>query len=107
MKIKWLGHACFLITSDEKIRIITDPYVPGHLGINYGKIEEDGDIVVVSHNHEGHNNVAAVKGSPAVVKGIGSQKVRGLNSKGWSPFTILLRADSGGLIRYSASPSMV
>ncbi len=29
MTIKFLGHASFLITSDEGVRIITDPYEPG------------------------------------------------------------------------------
>ena len=29
MKIKWLGHASFLITSDNGTRIITDPYKSG------------------------------------------------------------------------------
>ena len=26
MKIKWYGHAAFLITSDQGIKIITDPF---------------------------------------------------------------------------------
>ena len=26
MRIKWLGHACFLLTSEKGIRIITDPF---------------------------------------------------------------------------------
>jgi hypothetical protein len=26
VKVKWLGHACFLITSDKGLKIITDPY---------------------------------------------------------------------------------
>ena len=26
MRLKWLGHACFLITSSEGIRILTDPF---------------------------------------------------------------------------------
>ena len=29
MKIKWLGHASFLVTSDTGTRIITDPYTTG------------------------------------------------------------------------------
>ena len=41
MKVKWLGHASFLVTSDDGKRIITDPYEPGFRGlINYDKIEE-------------------------------------------------------------------
>ena len=66
MKVKWLGHASFLITSDAGIKIITDPYVTGG-GINYGEIKESADIVTVSHEHGDHSNVAAVKGNPEVV----------------------------------------
>ena len=67
MKIKWLGHASFLITSDNGTRVITDPYVVGS-GLRYGEIKEAADVVTVSHDHFDHNNVASVKGSPQVVK---------------------------------------
>jgi L-ascorbate metabolism protein UlaG (beta-lactamase superfamily) len=81
MKIKWLGHACFMITSDAGIRIITDPYATGG-DIKYGKITESADIVAVSHDHFDHNNVAAVKGKPEVVREIGMAKVKGIEFKG-------------------------
>ena len=68
MKIKWLGHATFLITSDSGTRIITDPYETGS-DLKYGRIKESADIVTVSHDHFDHNNVAAVQGNPQVVKG--------------------------------------
>ncbi len=68
MKIKWLGHASFLITSDTGIKIITDPYTPGGFGLDYGEIKESADIVTVSHEHGDHNNAAAVGGNPEVVK---------------------------------------
>ncbi|MFC1987226.1 MBL fold metallo-hydrolase [Chloroflexota bacterium] len=68
MKIKWLGHASFLITSDAGTKIITDPYTPGGLGLNYGEIKESADIVTVSHGHGDHNNVAAVRGNPKIIK---------------------------------------
>ncbi|MDD5039052.1 MAG: MBL fold metallo-hydrolase [Dehalococcoidales bacterium] len=67
MKIKWLGHASFLITSDTGIRIITDPYVIGG-PLSYGEIKESADIVTVSHEHGDHNNVAAVRGNPKVIR---------------------------------------
>ncbi|MFC1918047.1 MBL fold metallo-hydrolase [Chloroflexota bacterium] len=67
MKIKWLGHASFLITTDAGIRIITDPYLPGR-GLNYAEINESADIVTTSHDHYDHNNAAVVKGNPEVVK---------------------------------------
>ena len=74
MKIKWLGHASFLITSDTGIKIITDPYTPGGFGLDYGEIKEAADIVTVSHEHGDHNNVATVRGNPEVVKGVAEAK---------------------------------
>jgi L-ascorbate metabolism protein UlaG (beta-lactamase superfamily) len=67
MKVRWLGHASFLITSDNGTRIITDPYIAGS-GIRYGEINEAADVVTVSHDHFDHNNVASVSGTPQVVK---------------------------------------
>ena len=67
MKIKWLGHAAFLITSDAGTKIITDPYTTSP-SVAYDEIEESADIVTVSHEHGDHNNVAAVSGNPEVVK---------------------------------------
>lgn len=67
MKIKYLAHASFLITSEKGIKIITDPYTPGG-GLKYGAIKESADIVTVSHEHGDHNNTAAIKGNPVVVK---------------------------------------
>ncbi len=92
MKIKWLGHACFVITSDAGIKIITDPYVTGG-GISYGEITESADIVTVSHDHADHNNVAAVKGKPEVVRG--STKIKGIEFKGIPGY----HDDAGGSAR--------
>lgn len=79
MKIKWLGHAAFLITSDSGTRIITDPYKTGG-DLKYGKIQESADIVTISHDHFDHNNVAAVQGNPQVVKG--TTEAKGIKFKG-------------------------
>jgi len=75
MKIKYLGHASFLIASDSGVKIITDPYETGS-GLSYGEIAESADIVTVSHGHSDHNNVAAVGGNPKVVRG--AAKVKGI-----------------------------
>lgn len=82
MKVKWLGHACFLLTSESGLRIITDPYTAGVFGLNYAPPAETADIVTVSHDHADHNNVAAVKGSPQVVQGVGSHEAKGVRFKG-------------------------
>ena len=81
MIIKWLGHACFLITSGGDLRVITDPYAVGG-GIDYSPVHETADIVVVSHDHGDHNNVSAVQGKPEVVKGSGTKTVKGIRFKG-------------------------
>ena len=67
MKIKWLGHAAFLITSDSGTRILTDPYAPAEK-LHYGEINEAADIVTVSHDHFDHGNVDAVRGNPQPVR---------------------------------------
>ncbi len=66
MKIKWLGHCTFLITSETGVRIITDPYdTAGRL--IYKDIDESADVVTVTHDHFDHNNISAVRGNPVVV----------------------------------------
>lgn len=82
MKIRWLGHACFLISSEAGPRIVTDPYTPGAFGCNYKPPAEKADVVTVSHEHQDHNNVKDVKGNPQVVRGAGSHQVKGIEFKG-------------------------
>lgn len=78
MKIKWLGHASFMITSDSGIKIITDPYKTSET-VKYGRIEESADVVTVSHEHDDHNNTAAVRGNPEVIRG--TARVKGIEFK--------------------------
>ena len=81
MKIKYLGHSSFMITSATGIKLITDPYVTGG-EFSYGEINESADIVTVSHDHFDHNNVAAVRGNPKVVKGAVTVEIKGVAIKG-------------------------
>jgi len=92
MKIKWLGHACFMITSDTGTRLITDPYQPDEI-LTYGEINESADIVTVSHDHLDHSNVAAVRGSPEVVTG--TAEVKGIEFNGIPCY----HDDAGGRLR--------
>jgi L-ascorbate metabolism protein UlaG (beta-lactamase superfamily) len=78
MKLKWLAHASFLITADNGTRIITDPYTTGE-GFQHGEIKESADIVTVSHEHGDHNNTAAIKGNPRVVRD--TAEVKGISIK--------------------------
>jgi L-ascorbate metabolism protein UlaG (beta-lactamase superfamily) len=84
MKIKWCGHATFLITSASGTTIVTDPYEPGGYNgaLAYGSIPDEINIAVVSHDHPDHNYVKALKGKPQVVKGKGTTAVSGIEFKG-------------------------
>ncbi len=78
MKIKYLAHAAFLITSDNGTKIVTDPYTYAP-GMGCSAIDETADVVTVSHEHGDHNNSAAVKGSPKVIRD--SAEVKGITFK--------------------------
>jgi len=75
MRIKYLGHASFLVTTAAGTRLQFDPYEPGGFNgaIGYGPFQEAADIVVISHDHADHACVGAVPGHPEVVKGRKSQ----------------------------------
>ncbi len=81
MKIKYLGHSAFIITSDKGLKIITDPYKTSP-SLTYGAITESADIVTISHEHLDHCNLAAVRGNPEVVKGAGRVVVKGIEFNG-------------------------
>jgi len=98
MKIKYLGHASFMITSDSGTKIITDPYDAAYVaegGPSYDEIKESADIVIVSHEHSDHNNVATVRGNPEVVRGATTAEVKGINFKGMPTY----HDDAGGKLR--------
>jgi L-ascorbate metabolism protein UlaG (beta-lactamase superfamily) len=79
VKIKWLGHASFLITSSTGIKVITDPYAIEER-LRYGEIKESADIVTVSHDHHDHSNVNTVRGNPEVARG--TTEIKGIQVKG-------------------------
>jgi len=88
MKIRWYGHAAFLITTDEGTKIIIDPYEPGAFGgqLSYGKIKDQADIVLISHDHADHNDTTDLPGTPQLVKGSGLKTLKGISLKGVSTY---------------------
>jgi len=94
MKIKYLGHAAFITTSDKGIKIITDPYETGG-GRTYGEITESADVVTVSHEHGDHSNTAAVRGNPEVIKKAGRSTAKGIEFNGVASY----HDDAGGRMR--------
>ena len=59
MKLKWMGHACFKLTTDAGTRIVIDPYDEN---TGYGTLTTTADLLITSHGHHDHCNVQSVKG---------------------------------------------
>ena len=71
MEISWLGHSCFRLRGREAT-VVLDPC---DKSTGYNISRPTADIVTVSHDHPGHNNVAAVPGEPRVIQGPGEFEV--------------------------------
>lgn len=82
MEVMWYGHAAFLITTGQGVKIITDPYKPGG-GILYKAIPDEADIVTVSHEHSDHNYVEGLPGTPTVIKEAGKHEIKGIVVEGF------------------------
>lgn len=74
MDITWLGHSCFRLRGREAA-VVTDPYDKS-TGYTLGR--PAADIVTISHDHQGHNNVSGVAGSPLVIQGPGEFEASGV-----------------------------
>lgn len=78
MQIQWLGQSCFKLQTkhqDQDITIITDP-VGESIGIKMGK--HHADIVTISHQHDDHNNLDAIKDDPFVIDHPGEYETKGI-----------------------------
>lgn len=83
MEINYLGQSCFKIGSKD-ITIVIDPFDEEKLGFKLPRLEAD--VVLVSHKHFDHNNVAKIKGNPVILDGQGEYEIRGNIFKGISSF---------------------
>jgi len=70
--IEWKGHSCFVFTSSEGVRVLTDPFSEG---VGYALPEVEVDVVTVTHEHYDHNNVGVAKGDPTILRGLAGNKV--------------------------------
>lgn len=67
VKIKWLGHSCFLLTSPGGLKILLDPYEP-KLGYPFSNVSAE--LVLLSHEHFDHNYYQMASGKPKVLHGV-------------------------------------
>lgn len=85
MIIQYYGHSCFKLTTKPEgrgqndVNIFLDPF---DKSIGLRPPQGSADLVLVSHNHADHNNVAAIKGEPNVIDIPGEYSVKGVNIVG-------------------------
>ena len=87
MKIKWYGHAAFIITGSDGTSVITDPYTPETSG--YQPITDVPDVVLTSSlNDDFHDRSDLIPGDPVrinmldVARGSGAIEAAGLVFRG-------------------------
>ena len=85
MKIKWLGVASFLITTEKGVRIIIDPYKTGG-PIKSAEYKGPADIVTISHAHNDHNYVVNIEGNPQIIRDAKAVEVKGIKFNGIAAF---------------------
>lgn len=72
LDLRWYGHSCFMLETAKGTRVVFDPHnIP-----DYGRLALTADVVLVSHEHEDHNNVEAVKvrNKENVIRGVAPLK---------------------------------
>jgi L-ascorbate metabolism protein UlaG (beta-lactamase superfamily) len=74
LDITWYGHSCFRITERGNISIVTDPY-SSQIGLEMPKLKAD--VVTISHDAPGHNNLEDVKGYKFTLAGPGEYEFGG------------------------------
>ncbi len=77
MLITWHGFSCFRISetiNGHEVSVVIDPFT-NQDGFKLPR-NLTGDLVIVSHEHDRHNNVEAVGGNPFIISGPGEFEVK-------------------------------
>ena len=76
MEINWYGLSCFRLTERGLATVVTDPY--DHNEVGFDPLKLRGEIVTISHDAPGHNNVSIVKGRSRTITGPGEFEIGGV-----------------------------
>jgi L-ascorbate metabolism protein UlaG (beta-lactamase superfamily) len=82
LDVTWLGHGCFRLRG-KNAAVLTDPYPPA-IGLKLPR--QEADLVTISHAHENHNYLQAVREGAYEIKGPGEYEVAGVSVIGLSTF---------------------
>ncbi len=98
MKVKWLGHSAFLLTSDSGVRVLTDPYRSGSYdgAVAYKPIKEKADVVTASHRHDDHYCLEGLPEGYQCVTEAGRHTVAGLSITGFKSYHDTSRGEDRG-----------
>lgn len=84
MEIFWHGQSCFEIkvslNQNEQKTIIIDPFSPEYIGLKIPSLIAD--ILLITHQHDDHNNVKAVKGKFLLIDRPGEYEANGVFIQG-------------------------
>lgn len=75
MELTWYGLSCFRLVERGQDTIVTDPY-NGNVGLPPLRLKAD--VVTVSHNADGHNNLKAVSQYKHALTGPGEYEIGGI-----------------------------
>jgi len=99
MKITYYGHAFFVVEAEGGLAIAIDPFDES---VGYAVPSVRADVVLASHEHFDHANVAAVEGSPKALVGaaglgrhdLGGAVILGVPSKHYDDPAAAARGDN-------------
>jgi L-ascorbate metabolism protein UlaG (beta-lactamase superfamily) len=95
LDITWYGHSCFRLTERNRISVVTDPFSE-NIGLPVPRLKAD--VITVSHDEPGHNNISAVKGAPHILTGAGEYEIGGVFING-----IAMHSVSDDIARYNVA----
>ena len=82
LRIEYVGMSCFVITSSNGTKIITDPFLADKNIFHAELQRETADVVTISCGHYAHCNVSAVGGSPYLYQITEPTEIKGIKFKG-------------------------
>jgi len=76
VRLAWLGHSSFLLTSPTGTRILTDPHA-------FHALREAPDASTISNLHVTHSDVRGLPGNPRLLWGL-------TREQGWNPLALMI-----------------
>ena len=76
VRLEWLGHSSFLLSSPTGVRILTDPHA-------FYNLREAPDAVTVSNLHVTHSDVRGLPGNPRLLWGL-------TREQGWNRLALMI-----------------